>query len=67
MNATKSITMNIKTLKELIFLYNAIQDGWTVSQTDGKYVLSSEDENKKNLDLEQVIRQYLSVSNFLIN
>ena len=48
-NATKQFKMERKTFIKMNFIYNAIQDGWTVKKRDGTFVFQKKHEGKQQI------------------
>jgi len=52
------------------FIYNALDDGWTVSAQNNKYVFTKKHENKKEIYLENYLKNFIEKNidiNNLIN
>ena len=39
--------INEKEKTKILFIYNALQDGWTIKKTDNFYIFKKKHENKK--------------------
>ena len=52
---------NNKNIRKMIFIYNALNDGWTVKKLDNnKYEFLKDTENiKKEIILEDCIKKYI--------
>ena len=48
-NTTKHFKMERKTFIKMNFIYNAIQDGWTVKKRDGTFVFQKKHEGKQQI------------------
>ncbi len=54
-------------MQKMLFIYNAIEDGWAVKKKDETYIFTKNHENKKEVFLEsylkKFIKQNLSINN----
>tara|TARA_B100001094_G_scaffold331569_1_gene400365 strand:+ start:46 stop:267 length:222 start_codon:yes stop_codon:yes gene_type:complete len=54
-------------MQKMLFIYNAIEDGWTVKKHNETYIFTKNHENKKEVFLEsylkKFIKQNLSINN----
>lgn len=53
-------------LKKMIFMYNALNDGWTISKQKDKYTFSKKHEGKKEIFLDSYLKQFIE-KNFDLN
>ena len=64
-----NITMSSKTntidsiefidLQKILFINNAIDDGWAVKKRNDKYIFSKKHENKKEVYLETFLQKFI--------
>lgn len=52
--------MDFVTLQKMVFVFNAIQDGWTVKKDTDKYVFTKSHNNTKEVYLDSYLKQFLS-------
>ena len=64
-NATE-IEMDSIKLHKIIFLYNALEDGWTINKKGDLYIFNKKHEGKKEVLLDNYLRRFM-VKNFDIN
>ena len=61
---------NIK-FQKMMFLYNALNDGWTVKKKNGSYIFKKDHERKKEVFLDTYLTTFmkdnLDIRNLLIN
>ena len=48
-------------LRKMVFIFNAIEDGWCVKKRNGLYIFTKNHENKKEIFKEEYL------TNFIIN
>ena len=51
--------MNQDLLYKMIFIYNAIENGWHVKKTNDLYVFTKKHENKKELYLDNYLKKFI--------
>jgi hypothetical protein len=49
---------NIK-LKKMVFLFNAINDGWTIKKNNDSYIFQKKHEGKKEIFLDSYLMKFL--------
>jgi len=49
---------NIK-LKKMVFLFNAINDGWTIKKQNGSYIFQKKHEGKKEIFLDSYLMSFI--------
>ena len=56
-------------LHKLNFIYNALQDGWSVEQKKDKYIFTKPHDNKKEVFLDDYLEQFIykNITNITIN
>ena len=47
------------TLQKMKFIYNAIDDGWSVKKEENKYIFTKKHEGKKEVYLETYLRKFI--------
>ena len=52
-------------MKKMVFVFNAIEDGWKVKKRDKSYVFSKPHENKKEIFSDTYLREFIE-TNFLL-
>jgi hypothetical protein len=65
-NATNEIEMDSIKLHKIIFLNNALENGWTINKKGNLYIFKKKHENKKEVLLDDYLRRFM-VKNFTIN
>ena len=66
-NCNENITIDYVNLQKMAFLYNALEDGWTISKnTNGYYVFKKKHEGKKEVYLDSYLHRFMK-DNFDIN
>ena len=63
---TKDIDIECIKLQKMIFLFNAVEDGWKIKKQDNYYVFSKNHENKKEIFLDTYLKAFMK-ENFNIN
>jgi hypothetical protein len=48
-NKINNIEYNTKTLKQMIFIYNALENGWKISKKNEHYIFTKRHMNKKEV------------------
>jgi hypothetical protein len=46
--------------QKMIFIYNALQDGWVVKKKDSVYIFTKKHENKKEVYLDTFLNNFIS-------
>lgn len=54
--------INTLTLKKMIFIYNALEDGWKISKRKNKYVFSKKHENNKEIYLDSYLTNFIKLN-----
>lgn len=58
-------------LKKMIFIYNALEDGWKIKKKENMYIFSKNHENKKEIFLDSYlptfIKENFDMSKIVIN
>ena len=64
----ENININIKqndennTMKKMVFVFNAIENGWKVKKRGKSYVFSKPHENKKEIFSDTYLRQFIETT-----
>ena len=62
------INIDNSTLQKMIFIYNALEDGWSVKKYQNNYIFTKNHENKREvyLDtyLEDFIKKNVNINNY---
>ena len=51
--------MNNDVLHKMLFIYNAIEDGWSVKKINNLYIFTKKHENKKELYLDNYLKKFI--------
>jgi hypothetical protein len=62
----KNIEINQKKFQKMVFLSNAIDDGWTIKKSGDSYIFSKKHENKKEVFQKTYLEKFI-LSNQDIN
>ena len=65
-NTNNEVEMDSIKLHKMIFLYNALENGWTINKKGNLYIFNKKHENKKEVLLDDYLRRFM-VKNFSIN
>tara|TARA_B100000963_G_C22435107_1_gene583960 strand:+ start:449 stop:676 length:228 start_codon:yes stop_codon:yes gene_type:complete len=47
-------------LQKMIFIYNALEEGWQIKKNQNKYIFSKRHENKKEIYLDSYLETFLT-------
>ena len=53
-------------LQKMAFIYNALEDGWTIKKKNNAYIFTKNHEGKKEVFLDNYLKKFLE-NNFNIN
>ena len=56
----QSVNLDVIQLQKMVFLYNALQDGWTIKKQNDYYIFKKNHEGKKEVYLDNYLKQFLS-------
>jgi len=56
---TNNMKIDCIMLQKMIFLYNALDKGWTVKKKGSAYVFSKNHEGKKEVMLEEYLKRFM--------
>ena len=65
-NSNNEIEIDSMKLHKIIFLYNALENGWTINKKGNLYIFNKKHEGKKEVLLDDYLRRFM-VKNFDIN
>jgi len=51
--------MDQKTFNKMLFIYNAVQEGWTVQNKGSKYIFTKKHEGKREVFQEDFLQQFV--------
>ena len=58
----KTIEINSKQFQKMVFITNAIDDGWSVKMVDDRYIFSKKHENKKEVYSKTYLEKFILTS-----
>jgi hypothetical protein len=58
-----NVQINKKTFQRMIFIQNALDQGWTIKKTDDSYIFTKKHENRREIFQENYLETFL-ISNF---
>jgi hypothetical protein len=53
------LEINYLNFKKICFIYNAIENGWTVTKNKSKYIFTKKHEGKKEVYLESYLQKFI--------
>jgi hypothetical protein len=62
----RNVEINQKKFQKMVFLTNAIEDGWTIKKSSDNYIFSKKHENKKEVFQKTYLEKFI-LSNQDIN
>ena len=66
MNSLELNNLNINNVKRMIFIFNALEDGWTIKKLENKkYEFIKKNESRQEVNLEDFIRNNLQLNNII--
>ena len=69
-NSSNNVPIDNMLFHKMKFIYNAIEDGWTVRSKNNKYVFTKKHENRREIYLENYLKNFIEKNidiNNLIN
>jgi hypothetical protein len=54
-----NITMNKKTFQKMMFISNALEQGWTVKKSNDTFIFSKKHENKREIFQEEYLERFI--------
>lgn len=58
----KIVEIDSKQFQKMVFLMNAIDDGWSVKKTENRYIFSKKHENKKEVYDKTYLEKFILTS-----
>jgi len=58
-SASSSLEISPKKFQKILFLNNAIEQGWTVKKSHDSYIFSKKHENKKEIFQEDYLEKFI--------
>ena len=55
----KQITINNKKFRKMVFIFNALEDGWTIKKNQKSYYLLKNHEGKKEIFLDSYLTTFM--------
>ena len=55
----KNITIDNATFQKMMFLYNSINDGWTIKKKDDSYIFSKNHEGKREIFQDSYLMSFM--------
>jgi len=62
----KNLQVDLHKNAKMVFLYNALEDGWQIKKINNKYIFTKKHEGKKEVYLDSYLRRFIE-GNFDIN
>ena len=59
----KDLNLSSKEIHKIIFLYNALQDGWTIKKRDEKYIFTKHNNKDKEVYMDNFLEKFI-IKNF---
>jgi hypothetical protein len=64
-NEDIDVNLTDKRLKELIFIYNALDNGWTIKKKNDLYIFSKKHNNKKEIYQNEYLQEFIDSNSVL--
>tara|TARA_B100000524_G_scaffold230948_1_gene122522 strand:- start:858 stop:1103 length:246 start_codon:yes stop_codon:yes gene_type:complete len=65
-NTNENVNIDYITLQKMAFLFNALENGWTIRKNKDKYIFIKKHEGEKEIMLDSYLRRFIK-DNFDIN
>jgi len=65
-NTNENVNIDYMTLQKMAFLFNALENGWTIKKNRDKYIFIKKHEGEKEIMLDSYLRRFIK-DNFDIN
>ena len=62
----ENVNIDYMTLQKMAFLFNALENGWTIKKNQDKYIFIKKHEGEKEIMLDSYLRRFIK-DNFDIN
>ena len=59
-NINNKVKINNLDLQKMIFLYNALEDGWQICKNEEKYIFVKKHEGKKEVFLDTYLQRFIN-------
>lgn len=63
LNLPSNIQMNKKTFQKMVFITNALEQGWSVKKSNDSYIFTKKHENRREIFQENYLENFV-LSNF---
>ena len=60
--SSPSIQMSKRQFKKMMFLYNALDEGWTVKKSQDAYIFTKKHENRREIFQENYLETFLATN-----
>jgi hypothetical protein len=54
-----NIQMNKKTFQKMVFIMNALQDGWSIKKSSDAYIFTKKHENRREIFQEDYLENFI--------
>ena len=61
-NIPTDLTVELVKLQKMSFMYNALDDGWTIRKRDDKYIFTKKHEGKKEVYLDTFLPNFIEAN-----
>ena len=61
-NIPTDLTVELVKLQKMSFIYNALDDGWTIRKRDDKYIFTKKHEGKKEVYLDTFLPNFIEAN-----
>ena len=65
-NQNEKLSIDYIKLQKMGFIYNALEDGWSIKKTDNCYIFKKKHSNEKEIYLDSYLRRFM-IDNLDIN
>ena len=53
------VNISLKTFQKMTFIYNAMEDGWTIRKRNDNYIFTKKHENRREIFLENYLESFI--------
>jgi transposase len=53
------VNISLKTFQKMTFIYNAIEDGWTIRKRNDNYIFTKKHENRREIFQENYLESFI--------